>query len=154
MSIDKEAAEQKFDDFLMIMDDQLDYLKEEAERRGIFLDSSPDDLDKLEQLFDLMSETTDKKDIPGLIVFFARHLGEIVRVNYGGKWELPLDDEKNVNFNTPVLTGHCPVEGVECAPISIMRGYSLRRKKGSLKRAVDADVNPSSIDLSDLVEEK
>jgi hypothetical protein len=154
MSIDKEAAEQDFDDFLMIMEDQLDYLKEEAERRGIFLDSSPDDLDKLEQLFDLMSETTDKKDIPGLVVLFARHLGEIVRLNYGGKWELPLDDEKNVNFNTPVLTGHCPVEGVECAPISIMHAYSLRRKKGTLKRAVDADVNPTSIDLSDLVEEK
>ena len=154
MSINKEAAEQDFDNFLMIMDDQLDNLRDEAEARGISLDLSPADLDKLEILFDLMSENVDKNEMSGLVVLFARHLGEIVRVNYGGNWRLSLDDEKNINFNNPVITGHCPVEGVEFSPIFVMRAYSLRRKKGTLQLAVDAQIKPSPVNLSHLAEDK
>lgn len=153
MIFDKKMAEEKFDQFLMIMDDQLDSLSCEAESRGIDLDFSLDDMDKLEDLFDLMAEGKSADDRASLVVFFARYLGELVLKNYGGKWSLPLEDEKNVNFNTPVIVGHCSIEGLEFAPISVMRGYSLRKRKGSLRRALDADVNPKALDLSDIPEE-
>lgn len=120
---------EKFDDFLMAMDEQLDWLGDEAAKYGIKLDFSLGDFERLEQLFDLMSEGLDKIAVSSLVVIFARHLGELVRLNYGGKWVLPLNDEKNVNFNTPVIVGHTSIEGLEFAPITVMRAYALRRKK-------------------------
>lgn len=153
MSIDKASAKEKFDGFLMAMDDQLGALKIEAEKRGIPLDLSLDDLDRLERLFDLMSAGLSKDAISSLVVAFARHLGEVVRLKYGGKWHLPLDDEKSVNFNTPVLVGHSPVKDLEFAPLSTMRAYALRKRSGTLRRAVDADININPLDLSGLVEE-
>ena len=120
---------EKFDDFLMAMDEQLDWLGDEAAKYGIKLDFSLGYFERLEQLFDLMSEGLDKIAVSSLVVIFARHLGELVRLNYGGKWVLPLNDEKNVNFNTPVIVGHTSIEGLEFAPITVMRAYALRRKK-------------------------
>ncbi|MBU9366511.1 hypothetical protein L0Z42_04600 [Burkholderia multivorans] len=153
MAFDRKSAEEEFDNFLMNMDDQLDWLSRKAEEHGIELDVGLDDLSKLEKLFDLLSDGKDKDYVSRLVVTFARFLGEIVRENYGGKWTLPLDDEKNINFNTPVIVGHVPIEGLEFAPLSVMRAYALRRKQGTLRRAVDAQVNPKPVDLSGLEEE-
>lgn len=153
MSINKAEAQKKFDDFLMVMDDQLEALEAEAQQRGIRLDSSLGDLERLEQLFDLMSAGKSKDELAGLVVTFARHLGEVVRLTYGGKWHLPLDDDKNVNFNTPVLVGHAPMKDLEFAPLSAMRAYALRRRSGTLRRAVEADIDIKPLDLSGLVEE-
>ncbi|CAB5279037.1 hypothetical protein IST455A_00141 [Burkholderia multivorans] len=153
MAFDRKSAEEEFDNFLMNMDDQLDWLSRKAEEHGIELDVGLDDLSKLEKLFDLLSDGKDKDYVSRLVVTFARFLGEIVRENYGGKWTLPLDDEKNINFNTPVIVGHVPIDGLEFAPLSVMRAYALRRKQGTLRRAVDAQVNPKPVDLSGLEEE-
>jgi len=152
MVISKEQALEDFDHFLMVMDDQLDALRNEAAKSGITLDLSFDDLDRLEKLFDMMVSGVDNDTRSSLIVSFARHLGEVVRENYGGKWAVPLDDEKNVNFNKPVIIGHTKIEGLEFAPLTVMRAYLLRKKPGTLRRAVDADVNPEALDLSELVE--
>ncbi|HWV16512.1 MAG TPA: hypothetical protein VN030_13855 [Cellvibrio sp.] len=153
MTFNKKEAADKFDNFLMIMDDQLAHLKEEAEKHNIILDGSLSDIEKLEELFDVMSEGCNTDEKNGLIVYFARHLGEIVKSNYGGKWVIQLNDEKNINFNEPVIVDHCPIEGLEFAPISTMRAYSLRKKKGTLRRAIEADINPHIIDLNHLIEE-
>ncbi|QVN13191.1 hypothetical protein [Burkholderia sp. LAS2] len=153
MAFDRKSAEEEFDNFLMNMDDQLDWLSGKAEEHGIELDLGLDDLSKLEKLFDLLSDGKDKDYVSRLVVTFARFLGEVVRENYGGKWTLSLDDEKNINFNTPVIVGHVPIDGLEFAPLSVMRAYALRRKPGTLHRAVDAQVNPKPVDLSGLEEE-
>ncbi|KAG8151673.1 hypothetical protein [Burkholderia catarinensis] len=154
MAFDRKAAEEAFDDFVMIMDDQLDWLSDEAKGHGIKLAVELDDLPKLEKLFNLLSSGKDKDYVSGLVVTFARFLGEVVRESYGGKWVLPLDDEKNINFNTPVIVGHTPIEGLEFAPLSVMRAYALRKRPGTLQRAVDAQVNPKPVDLSGLAEEE
>jgi hypothetical protein len=153
VKIDKKAAEEKFDRFLMSMDDRLEWLQDQAKSAGIELGCSVSDCERLEQLFDLMSKALDKDQTLNLEITFARYLGEIVRVNYGGKWVLPLDDEKDINFNVPVITDHTPIEGLNFAPTSVMRAYSLRRKKGTLQRAIEAHTKPSSLDLDDLAEE-
>jgi hypothetical protein len=150
---DRKAALEKFDDFLMIFDDQTDALENDAEARGIELDFSISSLAKLEQLFTMMAEGADKDATNQLIVYFARYLGEIVRTNYGGKWQLSLDDPKNVNFNTPVIAGHTPIEGLEFSPIRTMRAFALKRQPGMLWRAINAHVDPRPVDLSGLVEE-
>jgi hypothetical protein len=152
MAISKEEALEDFDNFLMVMDDQLEALYEEATKRRFALDLSLDDLERLEKLFDLMADGVDNDTRASLIVSFGRHLGEVVRENYGGRWAVPLDDEKNINFNKPVIIGHTKIEGLEFAPLTVIRAYSLRKKPGTLRRAVEADVNPQMLDLSELIE--
>lgn len=106
MKIDKTKAKEEFDEFLMAMDDQLKWLQWESARKGVILDNSIDNPEKIEKLFDLISENMNEDEISRLLVVFGRHLGEFVRINHGGKWVLPLDDAKNINFNVPVITGH------------------------------------------------
>ncbi len=149
----KELALEDFDSFLMVMDDQLEALHEEATNRRITLDLSLDDLERLEVLFDLLADGVNSDTQASLIVSFARHLGEVVRKNYGGRWTVPLDDEKNINFNKPVIIVHTKIKGLEFAPLTVMRAYSLRKKPGTLRRAVEADVNPQALDLSELIED-
>lgn len=153
MSFNKKEAEEHFENFLVIMDDQIEGLKGDAEKYNIFLDDSLSDLERLEDLFDVMSKNVVQSEISGLVVMFARHLGEVVRLNFGGRWFIQLEDKKNINFNEPVIIEHCPVEGLDFAPVSVMRAYSLRRKKGTLRRAVEADTNPQELNLSDLIED-
>lgn len=153
MPFDKKEEKERFEKFLIIMDDQIDNLKEEAKQHGISLDDTLSDLEKLEELFDLMSKEIPINEKDGLVVFLARHLGEVVRLNCGGRWFIQLEDDKNVNFNEPVIIEHCPTEGQDFAPISVMRSYSLRRKKGTLRRALQADIDPEIINLSNLIED-
>ena len=149
----KAQALQDFDDFLMAMDDQLQALRDEAAGRNMTLDLSTADLDRLEKLFDLMTQGVDEDTRSSLVVSFARHLGEIVRLNYGGKWVLPLEDEKNVNFNRPVISGHSRIDRLEFAPLTVMKAYSIRKKPGTLKRAVQAQIDPKPLDIDGLMEE-
>ncbi len=150
---DEHQAMDKFQNFLMVMDDQLEALSEEASNRDLQLDFSKADLECLEKLFDLMSADLNKDAQLDLVVSFARHLGELVCRNYGGRWILSLADKKNVSFNTPVVIEFSKIEGLEFAPLSVMSAYALRRRPGTLKRAVDAATNPKPLDLRDLIEE-
>ncbi len=153
MAINEIEAKEKFEKFLMEMDDQLESLEDIASSKNINLDLTISSVDKLEKLFNLMATNLDKNTKDSLIVTFARYLGEIVRNTYGGQWTLPLDDPKNINFNTPVITGHTQ-GGLEFAPISVMRAFALRRNPGTLKRAIDADININPVDLNGLIEEE
>lgn len=148
MKIDQIKAKEEFDDFLISMDDQIDWLTEQAKQHNIELYNSSNTPETLEQLFDLMSEGMNESDTESLIIIFGRFLGEFVRLTYGGQWKLPLDDPKNINFNTPVITGHSPVKGLEFAPIRIMRAYALRRKAGTIRRAIENHIAPAILDLS------
>ncbi len=148
MNIDKNEAEAVFDDFLIAMDDQTEWLADESEKYNIKLTNSPNTPELLENLFNLLSAGMNEDDTASLIVIFGRYLGEFVRLNYGGQWTLPLDDKHNVNFNTPVITGHSPIEGLEFAPIRVIRAYAIRRIDGTLRRAIENHINPQILDLS------
>lgn len=141
-------AEADFDDFLMAMDDQLKWLEEEASRLGLELDISKRTPELLELLFDRMAEGMIDDDKERLLVIFGRYLGEFVRLTFGGKWALPLDDEKNINFNTPVIVNHSRFEELEFSPIRTMRAYSLRKKSGMIRRIIQSDIDPQILDLS------
>jgi hypothetical protein len=150
----KYAAEiEKFDNFLMIMDDQLEALEDKADDYGITLTREPESFEKLESLFDKMTEGVDKETKTDFIITFGRYLGEIVRESFGGKWVLPLNDPKNINFNNPVIVGHGPTANVQFAPISVMHAYSLRRRAGLLRTAAMSQVKPKPLDI-DHMEEK
>jgi hypothetical protein len=155
MAIDFHAAEEQFQSFLVLMDEQIEWLESEARTHDIDISVSGDTvmLQRLESLFDVLSGGKDRDEIAGLNVVFARFLGEWLRLHFGGAWRLPLDDPKNVNFNTPVIEGHTRIPGLQFAPILAMRAYSLRRKPGVLLQAITAQVDPKTLDLTDLQEE-
>jgi hypothetical protein len=149
MKVNRVEAEEKFDDFLMIMDDQLEWLEDEASKRGIDLRCTPNTPELLELLFDKMSVSMNEDDISRLLVVFGRYLGEFILTTYGGKWTLPLDDEKNINFNTPVIVEHTKFEGLEFSPIRAMRAYYLRRRKGLIRQTILNQIAPEIVDLSE-----
>jgi hypothetical protein len=152
MSFDRKNAEEAFERFLMDMDDQVDWLEDEADSRGIELTWTLRDLEALEQLFDLMKRDS-PDDVEALEIVFARFLGELAIELYGGRWIIPLDDPKSGNFNIPVVVGHAPIRELEFDPIGIMRSYSLRPQPGLLREALMADISPTFPDLSDLPDE-
>lgn len=145
-------AKEKFDDFLMIMDDQLETLQEEAENKNIILEPTMDGLENLEKLFFEITKSADEEEERGWIVTFARYLGEIVRTTYYGKWHLSLDDPKNLYYNTPVIVNHTKVEGLEFSPIYAMRALSIRKKNGLLRKIVMADIKPRELEIDHLEE--
>jgi hypothetical protein len=151
--VDKKLALEKFDDFIFEMDDQLDALRELARVHGIALDMSAEDFERLEQLFDLMADGVDSERRKDLVVSFARYLGELVCGLFGGKWILALSDEKSVYYNQPVIVGHGVTPDLEFSPTMTMREYSLKKRPGTLRRAVMAHVHPEPLDLSHLAEE-
>lgn len=149
------SARAEFEEFLTLMDEQIDWLESEASSRDIHIDLSDNfgTIRNLELLFDQLSHGKDRDEIAGLIVVFARYLGEWVRIHFGGAWQLPLDDPKNINFNTPVIEGHTSVPGLQFAPIFAVRAYALRRNPGTLQKAIEAQVDPKTLDLSGLQED-
>ncbi|MFG6088428.1 hypothetical protein ACEU0C_002668 [Stenotrophomonas indicatrix] len=153
MALDLGKAREVFDDFLMIMDDQIEWLVAQAQMHGIELDRSPESFDRLERLHDLMAATLSEDERDSLRVILARYLGETVRLAHGGRWTLPLDDPKDVHFNRPVIVGHSTYPMEEFSPIHTMRAYSLRGRPGLIRSIVASSVNPQILDLSDLVEE-
>ncbi|WP_343652013.1 hypothetical protein [Stenotrophomonas sp.] len=152
MPINLEDAREDFEQFLIIMDDQIDWLIEQAQRHGIVLDGSLDSLDRLEHLYTAMSSTLSAHECASLRVVFARYLGDSVRALHGGQWTLPLDDPRDISFNMPVIVGHSTCPWLEFNPIHTMLAFSLRKEPGLIRRVVGHSVDPHILDLSDLAE--
>ena len=75
-----------------------------------------------------------------------------MRETFGGKWHIPLDNPKNINFNTPVIIGHTKIDGLEFPALSVMHAYSLRKRPGFLRKAVMSQVEPRSVKIDHLEE--
>lgn len=153
MTFNLEEAREAFEQFLMLMDGQIEWLVAQAQTHGIELDGSPESLDRLERLHDLMAATLSEDERDSLRVVFARYLGETVRLAHGGKWALPLDDPKDIHFNRPVIIGHSRYPLCEFSPIHAIHAYSLRRRPGLIRSIVASNVDPQILNLSDLAEE-
>lgn len=149
---DIKKSKDDFDEFLFKMDDQLDALDDRAKKHGIQLEFSMNSLEKLESLFFKIADDVDDDTRASLIVTFARYVGEIVRLSFGGKWKLSLDDPKNIYYNSPVIVGHTPISDLEFSPIDAMQTIWLRRKPGLLRQIIMAGIGPEDLDIDHLVE--
>lgn len=143
---------EKFDHFIFIMEDQLEALEEKAESFGYTLTRDMSSLETLEEFFDKLTANLSKEEKNELSITFGRYLGEIVRETFGGKWHLPLDDKKNVNFNTPVIVGHTNIDGLEFPALGVMHAFSLRKKAGLLRRAIMSQIEPKAVEIDHLEE--
>jgi hypothetical protein len=94
MTFNEKEALRTFDQFMSIMDEQLNWLKEQALIYPIApLEFNTTEFEDIEYLFDKMSENEDHEGVTSLILIFSRYIGEIVRRNYGGQWVLCLEEK-------------------------------------------------------------
>lgn len=150
---DHAAALAQFDDFLFIMDEQLEALEGEAAALGIALTRDMAGLPQLEQLALRLLAQHGRDAIGALSVYLGRYLGEIACTCHGGRWVLPLDDLRDIHYKQPVIDGICPVPQVYLAPINLVRAFLLRQRADLFRSAIAALVHPKPLDLSHLAEE-
>src|SRR5262245_51374817 len=101
------------------------------------LDYSAQSLDALEGW--LLSRYTDPKQLlapeaASVLDGAARYLGETIRKEMGGTWEIKLDDPKYVYYRIPQLTGFSPTP-TPISPFPLITA-SIDRKTGTFLRTV------------------
>jgi hypothetical protein len=127
-----------FDDWLIDMDDAIDrFLNALPGNVRERLDFSPESLDVLERWLlerypslDAALAESEKDTLDGA----ARYVGETYRRTLGGRWDIELDDPKDVNYRLPVLTGF-KGEYSRQSPVTLVTA-SLDRRAGSYLRTV------------------
>ena len=69
-----------------------------------------------------MREPTESRIVDGL----ARYVGETLRKNIGGHWDIELENKKDVYYGMPQLTGFSPTPTPEC-PLRLVTTAASRR---------------------------
>lgn len=138
-------GQEKFESFLIEMDDVLEVFTKELTGEGYRLDGSLASLDELERYFVERCAGRDSRDIERFVQRGARYLGEVVRKTYGGRWS--LGDPYGLGESQPLIAGHSPF-GVEFPPHEIMRNFVHRGQRGLLRQAVVNDISPDDLALT------
>lgn len=126
------AEREKFEQYLLEMDDVLEEFVAYARDSGVGLDYSLDSLAKLEGMI-ASHDRNDEKFLNRT----ARYLGEVFRKVVGGKWQLCLKEPNYLYYKLPVIAGYADV-AIEFCPRMIVQNYNTRRKSGLLKIAVES----------------
>ncbi|MBF9219807.1 hypothetical protein [Hymenobacter ruricola] len=153
-TLDFAEEEEKFQLFLFELEDRQEAFIENSTAQGYQLDYTSQSLTELERYLTAMPFSWDDKsdEAVGRRLDCWTYLGEVVRQNHGGDWQLSWNDDNSANRGQFVITGHAPVEGVEFTPLRLIKTFIQRGQSGALNRAVQAQVNPTPVDFSDLRE--
>jgi hypothetical protein len=81
------------------------------------------------------------------------YLGEVVRENFGGYWQFSMNEDNTMHWGLYVIEGHTPIPGLEFEPLGLLKRFTRRRNLGSLRRAIESQVNPEPVDLSEFPDE-
>jgi hypothetical protein len=120
----------QFQEWLAEMDDALErFFASLPQELAAKLDYTPESLDALEawilQNFagtDALLDPKRSQQLDGM----ARYVGETLRKNVGGKWEMRLDDPKYVYYGLPQLSGFAQRSTPE-SPHSLVTASADRR---------------------------
>jgi hypothetical protein len=146
----QEELKEMFDVFLSKMDDQLDEFIKKAKKQGYKLDFSSASLNDLEKYLLENNTSVNENDFNDSAAYF----GEVVRKNYGGKWQCSLNLTKNsIDYGYPVIVGHTKYN-LELNPFHAVRSYILRKRPDHFQTVIGNDINPDTLDLSHLPSEK
>lgn len=136
---------EKFEQFLVEMDDVLKGFLYQASAAGFSLDYSLESLDILEAFY--LRVKRDEAEREKFIQRAARYLGETVRRRYGGKWCLEIDNPKHLFYGLPILTGHAP-STVKLCPHQIFRMFTKGKPAGFLRQVVASQVDPVPLQIT------
>lgn len=133
-----------FNEWVFDTDNALDlFFKSLPAETADKLDYSVASLDLIEDIllkrYMDFDETKDAKEMHW-IDRASRYVGETFRKNIGGHWDIILEDEKNIFYNIPVITGYKEKATPYC-PL-VLCTASTDRRTGSfissiLKRAIE-----------------
>jgi hypothetical protein len=141
--LDKDVENDRFQRFLMDIDDVVDEFIEDAASFGFDFDFSEYSLDMLES-YCLRRESElnqDERKKDSFVEAAACYLGETVIKHYGGDWTLIIDDPKDIFYGMPVIVGHTKYD-LEFSPHEKIRMFMRQKKTGFLRRVIQAQVNP------------
>jgi UTP:GlnB (protein PII) uridylyltransferase len=121
------------DDFqlwIFNMDDELDRLKEDLPQElASKLDYSDESLKLVEawilQRYASVEETKEKGEAQ-ILDRLARYVGETIRKQVGGHWDIDLENEKNAYYALPVITGFEEKPTPVC-PLTLVTASTARR---------------------------
>jgi hypothetical protein len=128
---EREQREEEFQYWLAHMDDALEeFLAGLPRETAQKLDSSIESIDVVEKLLIDRYESYEAAKRSGDTRFFdgcARYVGETIRKHIGGKWNMVLDDKKNVHYGVPRIQGFT-VPMSPMAPLHMCLAATDRRK--------------------------
>jgi len=133
----------KFQQYIIEMDDVLDKFTEEASQAGYDLDYSLKSLDTLEEYWLAVSPHVD--DPERLFQRAARYYGEVFRLNFGGEWRLCDEDPQLMFYGYPVIAGFDPKNpDYEFCPLFYFEIFTVRKIRGLLRQQVDTIFPPDA----------
>jgi hypothetical protein len=142
--MEDEELEEKFENYLFNIDEYLESISNKANHQGYNFDYSLDTLNDVENYIIKNNTTIESDDYNDL----AAYLGEVLRLNYGGKWICNLDKENNsLSYGFPVIEGHS-IPDVLFSPFHVVKAFILRKKSNLFFEAIESQVNPKDIDWS------
>lgn len=112
-------AEENFQLFLFELDDRQEDFITAAEVKSFALDYSLKSLPELERYVkEAQFNWEDKADAAvGQRLDCWTYLGEVMRQNHGGAWQLSWDDDNTANRGQYVIAGHTATAGIEFTPL-------------------------------------
>lgn len=133
---EKESDIEKFQQFVFEMDDVLEGFIAASSEQGFTFDYSVSSLDALESYIE---ENIGSKEEINSITRVSRYLGEVFRKNLGGRWDLSLDDPKNINYKLPIINEFSELD-LEFCPVAIIGNFVVSRKTGMIRKAVESNL--------------
>lgn len=143
-NIPTEEIEEKFENFIFNMSDNLEQIEEKANQQNLKFDYTLNSLKNIERYILKNNTTINDDDYNDL----SSYLGEVLRKNSKGNWICNLDKEGNsLYYGFPVIAGHS-IDGVLFSPFHLIKAFILRKKENLFKEAIESQINPKEIDWS------
>ena len=152
LNLDPEEENERLQLFTFNKVDEQEAFIASAEQEGYALNYSLDSLAELERYVrakNLIVNDTSEEAIAQRVDCWT-YLGEVVRLNFGGRWQVSMNDENSLNRGLFVIEGHAKTPGVEFVPNRLLQAFIQRGRGGEWRRAIEAQINPRAIDLSDI----
>src|ERR1051325_8185095 len=146
--LDEVEEREKLQHFIFGIDDVMDEFRSDAAAKGFRLDYSLDSLATLEDFILQSGIGNDDKDVDARTNCWI-YLGETLIRNYGGTWEVSLNDDNTANYGLYVIVGHTKSQ-VEFVPIRYVKAFIIKKQKGFFAEVIQNHVNPKRLDLSHL----
>lgn len=136
------ADRDDFECWIMQMDDEIDILIQTLPKElALKMDYSIDALSAIEiWLLDNFNSVAAlmHQENKALLDRLGRYVGETIRKNTGGVWDIELEDEKCAFYRIPILRSDDNSEKWEECPLSLVTASIDRRKGNYIKKVVNA----------------
>jgi hypothetical protein len=134
---------EKFNKFIFSIDDSIDELRSIFNAEKLSFSFSEVALFEIEKL---ISRRKIRSDDSHMINVIAQYIGEYMRKNHGGQWQLGSDEEDDFSFNMPCIVGH-NTAGNYFNPIEITENYIADPFEGFFEGAIRAEFDFDKIDI-------